>query len=493
MKPVVKWLVAVGWIAAVCGVHPAPVEGQQPKDSPEITPKADNVVVERSVRVKRGVYVVADSDGNGVIQVKADDVVIDFQGATLVGVKNPAAGEKDKFEGYGVAVKGHKNVVIKNAKIHGYQYNIRATGCTGLKVEDCDLSHSRGERISRQGRAIDIFLGLRELDAWQRYGAGAWLEKCTDSRVTRVRATGAQNGVLLAFCEKCTVHDNDVAFNSGWGVGLWESSRNVVSWNRADFCNRPGEGSWGEDSAAVALVNSSHHNFVVGNSLTHSGDGFFLTDGANMGVRPSDDNVVAHNDGSWSPHNAFESTFSVRNVFYKNTATDSDYGFWMSFSSENLVAENRVERNATDGINIGSGARNQIEKNTLVGNRQVAIHVYTEPPGPDVVASRDSVVVDNVIKDSKLAFSLEHSTNTFLGGNKLEKAALPAGVGQSDKNRPGSQLATFLDSRKAKRVENIVKTKPKGFKMFRDQQYKPGLHLLQLDDFAPRDFRTLGK
>jgi parallel beta-helix repeat protein len=492
VKLVGKWLVAVGWLAAIFGLHPAAVEGQQPKDPPEITPKTDNVLVKQSVRIKRGMYVVSDADRNGVVQVMADDVVIDFQGATLVGVKNAAAGEKDKFQGYGVAVNGHKNVVIKNAKIHGYKYNIRATGCTGLKVEDSDLSHSRGERISRNGRPIDIFLGLREFDAWQRYGAGAWLEKCSDSTVTRVRATGAQNGVLLAFCEKCTIHDNDVAFNSGWGVGLWESSGNVVSWNRADFCNRPGEGSWGEDSAAIALANSSHRNFIVGNSLTHSGDGFFLTDGANMGVRPSNDNVVAYNDGSWSPHNAFESTFSVGNVFYKNTASNSDYGFWMSFSSENVVAENRVERNVTDGINIGSGARNQIEKNTLVGNGQVAIHIEGED-GTDVVESRDSVVVGNVIRDSKLAFSLEHSTNTFLGGNKLEKAALPTGVVQSKTNPPASQLAKFLGLQKAKRLENIVKTKPKGFKMFREQPYKPGLHLLQLGDFAPHDFRPAAK
>src|SRR5262249_50203501 len=136
------WVVALAWASV-----PSVVHGQQTgtPPAPEITLSADNVTIDRSTRIKKGTYVVADVDGNGVLQTPRDDVVLAFQGATLTGVKSPAAGNKDQYSGYGVAVNGHKNVVVKNAKVHGYQYGVRAVNCDKLRIEDCDLSHSRGE------------------------------------------------------------------------------------------------------------------------------------------------------------------------------------------------------------------------------------------------------------------------------------------------------------------------------------------------------------
>lgn len=462
--------------------------GTSPSDDslPEISLNRDNVVIDKSVRIKRGAYVVADRDRNGVVQVTADNVVLDFQGATLAGVPNPHQSDKERFDGIGVAINGRKNVVIKNARIYGYHRNINAAGCDRLTVESCDVSHSHGQRIGRGGVQIDLFLDLRNIDAWRNYGAGVWLEKCTDATVTGCRASHSQNGILLAFCQRCTVHDNDASFNSGWGIGLWSSNENVLSWNHADFVNRPWGAIWGGDAAGLVVVNDSHKNYIVGNSLTYGGDGFFLTDGENRGVRPCHDNTIAWNDGSWSTNNAFEGTFSERNIYYKNLANDSRHGFWLGYSSNSLVIENTIERSGLDAINIGDGEYNRIERNSIIDTRQAAVHLSASPDSN--FFSNNTVVTENVIQRARTALQLEKSRDYFISGNKLVGAPVPAGLVSTMKARPQSALETYESLPQSKRVTEIVKTKPKDFKFFREQSRRQGI-LLQLGDFAPRDTR----
>ena len=60
------------------------------------------------------------------------------------------------------------------------------------------------------------------------------------------------------------------------------------------------------------------------------------------------DNVIAYNDGSWADAVAFEGTFSERNVFYENRASDSRYGFWLGWSFNTLVLDNTIERNSME-------------------------------------------------------------------------------------------------------------------------------------------------
>ncbi|MBP7934381.1 MAG: hypothetical protein KA354_07000 [Phycisphaerae bacterium] len=162
----------------------------------ELAIDRDNLVISRSVSIKPGRYRVQDADGNGVLQVKADDVVVDFRGAVLAGMGIEGT-DLSKAEGIGLSVSGAKNVTIRNAKVHGFAFNIRAVDSPGLELEGCDVSYAKAQRIAAGGRPIEIWLVLRSLDAWRSYGAGLWLESCRASSVSRCRGTGTQNGLLL--------------------------------------------------------------------------------------------------------------------------------------------------------------------------------------------------------------------------------------------------------------------------------------------------------
>ena len=74
--------------------------------------------------------------------------------------------------------------------------------------------------------------------------------------VRECRVWHGQNALLLVRVTDAKVYDNDFSFNSGWGLALWRSSRNVISRNAIDFCVRGyshGVYNRGQDSAGILM------------------------------------------------------------------------------------------------------------------------------------------------------------------------------------------------------------------------------------------------
>ena len=458
------------------------------------------MAITRSVRIQPGRYVVADSGGKGVLQIGADNVVVDFGGARLLSCPDPKDAARESFSGIGVNVAGHRGVVIKNAVVQGFGCNIKVQDVSRVTVKDCDVSFSRAQRLLQNGTPVDSFLDIRDVGVWRDYGAGLWLENARDSAVIGCRGSGGYDGLVLVNSRRCTVRGNDFSFNSAFGIGLYGSSDNAVCWNHADFVNRPWGGGWGGDSAGLAVVNGSSNNFLVGNSLTHGGDGFFLTDRTNGGFDDRDkafhiagacnDNVVADNDGSWSPNNAFEGTFSRRNVYLGNRAEGSGYGFWLGFADQSGVFDNDINHNRAIGVAVPQGAGTRIEGNRFLGNGQAAVALWADA-GPGLAAhpSTDTQIVDNVVTDSPQAFDLARSTGYALRGNKLQHAPLPAGLDAAPAPALPSARQLFLRSARGRRLRQMLTLRPPAFRFYRDTGGPRGAAWLQPDEYGPRDFR----
>lgn len=445
--------------------------------------------ITRSVRVEPRRYRLSEG-----IHVAADGVTLDLQGSVLCAYDAEKVAP-DRLEGVGIRIDGRRNVTIRNAVIHGFRYNVLANDCEGLRLENCDVSFSRSQRVARGGFPISVWLVLRSLEEWRTFGAGIWLDGCRSSEVVRCRGTSAQNGIILCRCDGCTVYDCDFSFNSGWGVALWESCGNDVLWNLADFVNRPYAGGLGADSAGMVCVNSSHRNYFVGNSFTHGGDGFFLTDrvdGGHDGTRyhfegSSNDNVVAYNDGSYGG-NAFEGTFSYRNVYFRNVASHSTCGFWLGFSSDSLLLDNEIEGNRMAGIAIEHGAGTRICRNAIRSDRGHGIRLWTQlGPGRGEFPSRDVEIRRNRVYGPQ-AYDLHGTTDYAFEGNEL--------TGGVDYEPPSTKSLDVVDARERflrsaqhRRVQKSLRMRPASFRFYREQGLPMGLEWLQMDDYAPHDFR----
>lgn len=327
-------------------------------------------------------------------------------------IANPAA-----RAGVGLTIEGKSDVVLRNVAIQGYWQNLVLRGCRNIIIECGDFSNShQPDMFSQDAYDERDWLDIFDETVWRTYGAGIVLEDCENCTVIGAKASGAQNGLWLVNSRNCAISGCDFSHNSGWGIWMWKSGGNTITRNNCDWCVRcedPERYSAGGDSAGMMLSNDNCHNVITQNSFRYSGDGFFLN---GLRVPPSEDNLIAFNDGSHSPHNAFESSFSGRNRFIGNIASNSRFGFWCGYSHHNEFVGNIIENCLEWGIAIEHGYANRILGNELRRNRQGIVLFRREDEAQE---SRDYLIDGNVIEGSEAAVTLSMSSNIVLRNNKL--------------------------------------------------------------------------
>ena len=75
-------LVMTGYTAWVMAAAP-------PDQRPEVKPARPGMLITESIRITPGVYELADSADRGAVIISGNDLIVDFQGATLPGNRTP--------------------------------------------------------------------------------------------------------------------------------------------------------------------------------------------------------------------------------------------------------------------------------------------------------------------------------------------------------------------------------------------------------------------
>ncbi len=372
--------------------------------------------VQGDVKICPGRYRFADPRERGVIIIAASLTRLDLTGVTLESGDSVAS----RFTGVGVLSAGVDRVEITGGTIRGFRYGIRIEGGRGHRVSGSDLSGSRRQELysSPETYSERDWLDIFRPDTFEQYGGGLLLKHTDGATVTGVTARAAQNGIGLIGVRRTYVADNDVSGNSGWGIHLWQSAHNVIVRNQARHNVRceSARYSRGCDSAALLLRERSDSNLVADNDLSHSGDGFFLS-GHRPLVQPSIGNLVIRNDASHSYHNAFESTFSAWNLFLDNRADSSGYGFWLGFSTGNVVRGNTMVGSRVAGIAIEHGSDNEIAANVIIGGQR---GIYLFAPGNATDRSRNYRVQDNTLARLEQGLVMERTTHSKVRGNLFD-------------------------------------------------------------------------
>ncbi|MBX3391289.1 MAG: right-handed parallel beta-helix repeat-containing protein [Phycisphaeraceae bacterium] len=413
--------------------------GQPGPRLPEVTVTSDNTLITSSCRIviPPGT-VLADADGDGVIQVRGDNITVEFAAGSELRGASPAT-PGDELTGFGLVIDGGRRVSIVGARVHGYKVGIHARNTTALTLDGADLSDNFRRRLRSTPRAEDssdwLFPHRNDQAQWTSdHGAALWILESRQATVRGVRCRRTQNGIVLDRVNDSKVYDNDCSFLSGWGLALWRSSRNVITRNALDFCVRghvEGVYNRGQDSAGILMFEQCSNNTIAENSVTHGGDGVFAFAGIEAigdGPAPANfnytrkgcnENLFLRNDLSYASAHGLEITFSYANRIIENRFDQNAIcGVWGGYSQDTVITGNSFSGNGgmaygleRGAINMEHAAGNKIFRNTFLNNK-VAVHMWwdndavlLEKPG---VKRNYKAVSANVIAENEVVVNADH-------------------------------------------------------------------------------------
>src|SRR5882672_6434326 len=426
---------------------------------PTIEVRSSHTVISQSCRVVIPAgTVLEDAEGLGAIQIGAPNIEIEFvKGSVLRG--SPPGMAPDQYKGCGIRLNGHASVTIRGARISGYSCGLWATKADGLTLEGIEASDNRRAHLKSTPAAEDssdwLFGHDNDQHQWlTNYGAAIYLEQSAGVTVRGSRVWHGQNALCLDRVTESKIYDNDFSFNSGWGIALWRSSRNVITRNAADFCVRGyshGVYNRGQDSAGIFAFEQNNENIFAENSVTHGGDGFFGFAGrealGEIGDHPvewherrgNSDNLLVRNDFSYGAAHGIENTFSFGNKYLENRIIGNAIcGIWAGYSRDTLIAGNDFEGNGEmgyglerGGVNIDHGGDNIIVRNKF-SNNKCGIHLWGGA-NPEFekknwakangYASTGSVVAGNTFSGDSVAFQFRGLGEVTIGPNRLTGVA----------------------------------------------------------------------
>ncbi len=368
--------------------------------------------------------------GKPVVLIEGDNIIVDFNNAELKGsnnVKNP-----DNFFGLAILIRNSKNVIIRNLKAGGYKIALQATNVEKLTVENCDFSYNYRQHLNSTPEKEDVADWMsyhqNENDEWLRYGAAMYLRRCDYVLIRNCKVTGGQNALMMMECNKGKIYNNDFSFNSGIGLGMYRCNGNEVCYNRINFNVRGyshGVYNRGQDSAGILVYEQSNNNIFYKNSVTHSGDGFFLWAGQttmDTGKGGCNDNVLLENDFSYAPTNGVEVTFS-RNLISGNRIVECDHGIWGGYSFSSAITGNKFRDNRI-AIAIEHGQHNTISYNLFSKDKE-AIKLWSRKQQPTDwgyakyrdTRSADYIIAMNSFNNNPVVFNTTRSDSLKIFGN----------------------------------------------------------------------------
>ena len=312
----------------------------------------DKLTITKDTQLEPRVYFLPEG-----ISIVSDNVTLDGQGATIMGINK--AGE-------GIKVSGRKNVTIKNLRVLNYYHGISIQKSEGIEISNCTITGTA--EIPSNTLFLDIWKSASD-----SYGGGIFLQEVTDAKIYDNDLQHQMNGLLSYQCQRLEVTNNLANYCSGFGFHLFDTSDSSFADNYADYCCRyflsSSSSHLGADATGFLIIHKSCNNIFRKNYARLGGDGFFLAgltpDGIDVGCN---NNLFEENDASYSPNNAFEGVFSMGNIYQRNKANHSNYGFWLGFSSDCTLQENQIYNNRQAGIAVENGIGFKVLQNDIQNN-----------------------------------------------------------------------------------------------------------------------------
>ena len=200
-----------------------------------------NIRLEEGMIISESVTVLADTfriNSNEKLEkpailIQGNNIIVDFQGAVLIGSNNKKL--PNEFYGLGILVQG-KNIEIKNLNLQGYYLGILATQADSLKINNSNLSYNFR---CKNGNKNKIYACSQPIDS--KFGkiraAGLIVNHSQNIVLDNNKITHNNTGVILATEVTAKIYNNKITFNLNAGIvdlgnHNLEVMHNYINWNR---------------------------------------------------------------------------------------------------------------------------------------------------------------------------------------------------------------------------------------------------------------------
>ncbi|MFZ4520161.1 MAG: NosD domain-containing protein [Bacteroidales bacterium] len=369
-------------------------------------PITDNMVINSNSDIKfaAGNYLFQDAAADGVIKVNGvQNVILDGDSCRVNGVSKA---------GYMIRITNAHNIIIKNFdSVFGYKYAVYIMNSDHITINGNVFCRNK---VDSSGW-IDVWA-----DYTQALGGGVMMYQSRAAHIFDNIMTMQNDGVALYHCDSIKIHDNDLSWNTSFGIRMFWTDSCQIYQNNCAHVNRPLTDP--SDCAALLLIISNENN-VQNNDLSYSGDGIFLGQYQHSNV--PNNNYFAYNECSYSPHNAIEATFADGNVYVHNKCNFSHYGLWLGYSFNTVVDSNEIIGNYQSGLAVDRGFSNVISNN-LVRNNPIGIELWEGSPvtGYTSFHSQDYPIHHNTFDGNTKAISSINTKHALVVSNEFNYSQL---------------------------------------------------------------------
>jgi len=362
------------------------------------------------------------------IVVKADDIVIDGDGYSLIRLGSG---------NYGFHLYGRTNVTIKNVEIKNWE--------RGINLESSSGNNISGNKITKNIHGIRLGSSSGNNLCGNNISAnsanGVILDDSSGNIISgnNITYTGSFYGLAIRSSSSNIISGNNISANM-WGVVLDYSSGNSYSGNdiyanintgvviRLDSSDNSFSGNnISSNSVGVNLLIASSGNIVSGNNVTLNNCGIVVDGTPDTSI--IENNIIANGLGLWikytsnnivSGNNITENTGQGINIGYssgdgisENYIENNQYGIWIHHSSGQSISRNNITENTWDGVWLQDSSDISVFENNITQNTRHGVYL--------VSSSSTSISSNNITKNKQFGVYLKVSLgNSFFGNEIIE-------------------------------------------------------------------------
>jgi len=219
-------------------------------------------------------YIFTDNINDSIV-VKRDDIVVDGAGYTLQGTGS----------GTGVVMSDRINITIRNLEIKEFKWGVYATpidrNIRDFEITGNNITNNQvgiyfylfsvdnviitGNNIANNDRGIDVFVRWGCISGNNIIANGKGIVGGFSSSVISGNNISANDfGIDIEYSGNNEITGNIIAENTNYGIAMWESMYNIISWNTIT------------KGYSGIRGNYVHDNIVYGNNITNMSSGISL-------------------------------------------------------------------------------------------------------------------------------------------------------------------------------------------------------------------------